>query len=168
MTSKTKWIIGGITGFILVVGVIYGTYLKKNIKLLTDALYNYTLGKYTDVKISFKSIRFTMHLVFDNKGDISAEVLNQNYKVYANGVYVSKAYNDEVLTIKSNGITNFPVKVEISTSDLIKAGLKNASDLLSNPNNIRIDIKGEFDFKAGIVGVKKFPFETNFKVGDLT
>lgn len=167
-TTKTKYILGGIGALLLVGGAIYVSYMSRNIKLLTDALYNYKLGKYKDIKISFKSIRFTMNLVFDNKGDISAKVLNQNYKVYANGVYVSKAYNDEVLKIKSDGVTNFPIKVEIKVEDMIKAGLKNASQLLTNPEDINIEIKGSFDFKAGIVGMNKFPFETSFKIGDLT
>lgn len=168
MTNKTKIIIASASLIVLTGTLMYVSYLKKNLKLLVDALYNYKLGKYENIKISFTNIKFTMNLIFDNKGDISAKVYNQDYKVYANGVYVSKAFNDEVLLIKSNGITKFPINVDISTKDLLKAGLKNTSEILSDPNNIEIVIKGSFDFKSGIFGMSKFPFETKFKVGDMT
>jgi LEA14-like dessication related protein len=163
LTKGQKWgIAGGVT---LVLGVV-GLYLKKQF----DYIYNakWAMGGVKNLKVALDKISFTLFYNVDNKGDLSVIISGQNYDVFVNGKFVSKITNDEDVKIKSNSVSKIPFYVNLDPKDVVKAGIANISDLLNNQKNVKILIKGKLNIKAGIVNMKKYPFELPFTLADVT
>jgi len=163
LTKGQKWaIFAGIAVGLTAIGI----YLKKQF----DKIYNaaWTYGGVKNLKLGFDRISFTLFYNVDNKGDLSVVVSEQDYDVIVNGVFVSKIKNTSNVKIVSKGITKIPFYVNFAPKDLIAAGLKNISDLLNNKKNVKIVIKGHLNIKAGIISLKKYPYELAFTLADIT
>lgn len=163
LTKGQKWgIFAGVAVGITAIGI----YLKKQF----DKIYNaaWTYGGVKNLKLGFDRISFTLFYNVDNKGDLSVIISEQDYDVTVNGVFVSKIKNATNVKIASRGITKIPFYVDFAPKDLLSAGLKNISDLLSNKQNVKILIKGHLNIKAGIISLKKYPFELGFTLADIT
>lgn len=163
LTKGQKWgIAGGVT---LVLGLV-GIYLKKQF----DYIYNakWVMGGVKNLKLALDRISFTLFYNVDNKGDLSVIISEQNYDVFVNGKFVSKITNNEDVKIKSKSISKIPFYVSLDPKDVVKAGIANIADLLGNQKNVKILIKGNLNIKAGVVNLKKYPFELPFTLADVT
>lgn len=163
LTKGQKWgIAGGVT---LVLGAV-GIYLKRQF----DYIYNakWTMGGVRNLKLALDKISFTLFYNVDNKGDLSVIISEQNYDVFVNGKFVSKITNKDNVKIKSNSVSKIPFYVNLDPKDVVRAGLANVVDLMNNQKNVKILIKGSLNIKAGIINLKKYPFELPFTLADVT
>lgn len=163
LTKVQKW---GIFGGIALGVTAIGLYLKKQF----DGIYNakWTIGKVKNLKVALDRVSFTLFYNVENKGDLSVIISEQNYDVFINGTFVSKINSPTDVKISSRGTSQIPFFVSFVPKDLVRAGLSNISDLLNNQANVKILIKGALNIKAGIVSLKKFPFELPFTLADVT
>ena len=163
LTKTQKWWIGSvILGGITLVGI----YLNRQFNKLKSA--EWIFGGAKNIKLGIDRIRFTVLYNVHNEGDISVVMYGQDYDVFVNGTFVAKVKNETDVKIKSNRVSQIPFNVDFSLKDLIKAGLFNFSDILTNKEKVDIVIKGFLNLKIGILTISRQPFELKFNLAEIT
>lgn len=153
MSNKNtgKYLIIG--GLVLALAGI-AVYVKRQIDLAMN--YCYGVAGAIIHKMGISQIKFTLIVNIYNRSDIDITISNQRYKVYANGMLVSKVYSDEATTIKPHKSTPFKVVVDFNPQDLLKAGLKNLEGLFVNQEKLNIELNGFVSVSAGFITVKNY------------
>lgn len=162
LTKLQKW---GIAGALLGLASV-GLYLKVQFSKIYKA--RWFVGGVKNLKIAADKVSFILLYNIDNKSDLSVLVSEQNYDIFINGVFVSKVSNPTDVKIISHGVSSIPLYVNFAPRDIILAGVINLNDLIKDKANIGIKIKGNLSLKAGIINLKKYQFEVEFKLSDLT
>lgn len=161
LTTGQKWGIFGVGAGILLVGV----YVKTQLNKIYGAKWTFAGLKTHDA--TGGKMKATVYFKIDNKSDISVNISEQDYSIYVNDMYVSNVKNPSNIKIKSNSVSIIPFMIEFSYKDIAQAGILNLSDLISNKGNIKIKIKGNLNIKAGIINLKKYPFELEQTLAEM-
>lgn len=161
LTTGQKWGLFGVGTGILLVGV----YVKRQLNKIYDAKWSFAGAKVHDT--TGGRMKATIFFNVDNKGDISVDISGQDYGIYVNNMYVSSVKSPMNIKIKSNAVTKIPFMIDFAYKDIVQAGFMNLSDLISNKGNIKIKIKGNLNIKAGIINLKKYPFELEQTLAEM-
>lgn len=120
---------------------------------ITGAIAYYQYRKAMDWTLSFVSLKvlavskslieFNLYLKYFNPSALKIEIIDQEYMVYLNESFISRASNKASLTLPPNSKTDVGVNVKIDTINLLNTLKTNWVDLLRKPgeNKIRVDIK---------------------------
>lgn len=154
----------GIAGVIVGLSAI-GIYLKSQLSKIYNG--NWKLAGVKNLNVALDKISFTVMFMLENKGDISVVVSEQNYNVFINGVPVSNINNKTNVKIVAKGFSVIPFDISISIRELLSVGLMNLGDFISNKEKIVIKTKGSLSIKAGIVSLKKYPFELEYTLAQI-
>ena len=100
----------------------------------------FTFNGIQRLKVGGGKIAFELYLNFLNLSDIPAKVYYQEYSLFVNGLFISRASNFNPVTVRPNKIAVIPLQINISL-DKLKSLLKTSLiDLLTNPEKIKINI----------------------------
>lgn len=156
----------GLIGFIAISGITaIGIYFKRQFNKIYNA--QWAFGGIRHLNIGLNRIAFTVLFNIDNTSDMSVDVSEQNYDVFINNVFVSTVKNDTNISIKSRGKSQIAFNIEFKPKDLIIAGLTNIYDLIKDKSKVTVSIKGALSISAGIVKLKKYPFELDFLLSEI-
>ncbi len=148
-------------------GVAYGFYsfYLKQLEIL--ALFKYKLKgvKILDIKLTNIELELLVQII--NDSDISIDVSGYDLKAYLNGVFVGTIKN---ATTNQNlkglgGVSNFPLKLNITTKAFIGQGL--ISGLQENFENSTLTIKGTFGLKKGFIKLKDLELNESYKMKEF-
>ena len=158
MTKQGKIIVFSLVA--ILIAVI--TYILTQLGKISKATFKYVgvqINKFTLQKIE---IRVFLSLV--NEGSLSVTISNQQYDVFLNDKFISHIKNPVPFKIKP-GTNIMPLDVFINTSDILKAGWSNLSELLLDKSKVNITLKGGYDLKIGFIRVGKQAMEQKFNLG---
>lgn len=158
MTKQGKIIVFSLIGVLIAVIA----YIIIQLAKISKAPFKYAGFKIN--KISLQRIELTVFLKLVNDGSLSVTVSNQEYDVFLNDKFVSHIKNNVPYKIKP-GTNIMPLDVYINTSDVIKAGWANLSQLLLDKSKVNISLKGGYDLKIGFIRVGKQIMEQTFNLG---
>ena len=158
---KNVLIIGGLTT--ATTALIF--YFRRQYKLLSDACYNITGGVIHN--ISADTVKLTLFFKVKNNSDLTIHIDNVEFSIFVNNLFITKIYRKEKQTILSNSDIIFQINVEFSPKELLKAGLTNIMPLITDKDKLVINIKGVYNIEAGIVKVKKVPFDEKISLKEL-
>lgn len=139
---EKKYIIAGAIGLITITGALVYLQYKK--------IMNYAM-KFKRVKVqtlSQKLVSFDVFLLFTNKSDLKIEIKDQEYKIYINDIYISRASNGVPNIIHPK--TTSEIGVNVAFDPTVVAGLlkTNYLSLLANPGAIKLKV--EIKLKVGL------------------
>lgn len=132
---EKKHIIAVGIGVVTIAGALAYLQYKK--------IMNYAM-KFKRVKVrtlSQKLISFDVFLLFTNKSDLKIHIKDQEYKIYINDVYVSRASNGLTNVIEPK--TTSEIGVNVAFDPTVVAGLlkTNYLSMLANPGAIKLKVE---------------------------
>jgi LEA14-like dessication related protein len=105
--------------------------------------YDWKFKKVKVKTLNQKLVSFDVFLLFTNKSDLRLDIKEQEYKIYINDIYVSRASNGISNIIKAK--TTSEIGVNVAFDPMVVAGLlkTNYLSMLANPSAIilKVDIK---------------------------
>lgn len=116
--------------------------------------------------ISLGKINLTAYFKLVNSGDAHVTISGQDYDVYLNGKYVSHMKYSNPITI-APGENVLPLEVTIGLSDVLKAGLANLNELLTDKSKVNITLTGKFSVKISIFEFKNVKIDETFNLADV-
>ena len=134
-------------------------YLLKQVRLLVNTEFEFSRVKINT--ISFDKISITLFWKVVNKSDIGFVVSNQDFDIYLNGKFLKKVGYTSPVKVNSKSTTYIPTYIVFEPKELANIGIENAV-LFANKENwkkLNLLVKGNFTVKTSIAEVKKFPFE---------
>ncbi len=141
-------------------------YFKKQFTKLADSCYTISGGIIHS--ISLENVNITLLFNIKNTSDLEIQIENIVFNIYVNNMFVTKILKKQKQTLLSNQPLSFQLDCEFSPRDLLKAGLTNLTTLLTNKNNLIINIKGTFDASMSVVKLKNYAFDEKISLADLT
>ena len=144
--NNRKYIIAGLIGVVTILGAMAYLQYKK--------IMNYTLG-YKGIKlrsIGKDLVSFDVFLAYTNKADVDITLIEQEYKIYLNDNYVSRASNGSSNFIKANSTSVIGVNVAFDPKIVFKAINKTYAEVLLDPS--KTIIKAEIKLKVKVFGIK--------------
>jgi len=140
------------------------TYVVWQLIKITKSPLNYKGVKINS--ISLNDIRLTAYFSLVNTGDAHVTISGQDYDVYLNGKYVSHMKYSNPITI-APGENMFPLEVIIGLSDVIRAGLANLKELLTDKSKVNITLTGKFSVKISIFEFKNVKIDETFNLAEV-
>lgn len=140
-------------------------YLYRQYKLLYNSVYK--LIGVTVYEMTARRIKFKLVWRIENTGDLSARIVNQSYRIYINGSFVSSIESKDEILIASNGISFLPLTIQINPSQLIGIGIKNIGTILFNKSGINFGIQGKLDIRAGVVNLKDYTINETISLQEI-
>lgn len=138
------------------------TYILIQLAKISKAPFKYAGVKIN--KVSFQRIEITVFLKLVNEGSLSVTVSDQEYDVFLNDKFISHLKNSVPYKIKP-GTNIMPLDVFINTTDVLKAGWSNLSQLLLDKSKVNISLKGGYDLKIGFIRIGKQVMQQTFNLG---
>lgn len=170
MKTSYKVIIGLLGAGVIGTGLFLWNQYQVLYKAINDAFTKKpAISKLNNLSLS--DIGFTLVYSVNNTGILSAIVTNQKYDVTINGgKSVVTITNNNPVELKGNAISQFPLVINLTTKELLNAGVNNLKSILlpEERKNFVIRIKGNFSYKAGILSGKNYPLDITFTLADLT
>ena len=134
---QKKYLIAGAIGVLSIAGAFAYLQYRK--------LMNYAIKiKNTKVRTLNKNlVSFDVFLLFTNNSDVKFDLKEQEYKVYVNDIYVTRASNGVTNMVKPNSTSEIGVNVAFDPNILFGLLKKGWLEMIANPNEvkIRVDIK---------------------------
>jgi len=142
-------------------------YLLKNLRKLANIGFDIKTIKLNT--LSLKEVSFTIQWIIKNPSDFSFVVKNQVYDVFVNNKFVKKVGAVEDVDVLANGTSLLPTNVFLTTKEIINLGIENVDDLIteSGRKKLILKVKGTFDIKTALFGLKKLPFEFEDSVQNI-
>ena len=159
-SNNRKYIIAGLIGIVTIFGALAYLQFKK--------IMNYTLG-FKGIKvrsIGKDLISIDVFLNYTNKADIDITLVEQEYKVFLNNNYVTRASNGSSNLVKANSTSPIGVNVAFDPKNVLNVLNKSYADLLLDPG--KITLKVEIKLKVKVVGIKvNIPFTLNTTLKEI-
>lgn len=156
---------GLIFGGIAVAGIALFVYLKKQYDLLYNACY--TIAGGVIHSLGLDKVKLTLFFKIVNESDINVEILNMDFNIYVNNMFVTKILKKEPQLLKSNTDTIIKLDVEFNPADLLRAGISSIEPILYDKEKLVITTKGTLSVKSGIIKLNKFPFSVDVTLKEL-
>lgn len=137
MKIEKKHVIAGVLAVVsIALAVAYIQY-----KRLMD--YSFTYNKIKVRSLSAKLFNFDLFLNFLNKSAITFDIVEQEYKAYVNGEFVSTIVNYKPVKILPKATSVLGFNVQFDPNKVLKTLKKNYAQILLDPKsvNIKVDIK---------------------------
>jgi|688.fasta_scaffold43162_5 LEA14-like dessication related protein len=146
MKIKGKYIIAGALGVISIALALGYLQYKK--------LMNYTLG-FKGIKLNKASateLNFDLFLNFVNKSNLKFDVIEQDYSIYINDVFLTKAVNYSTNTVLPSSASVMGVNINFNPAQAYKNLKGGFATMLLSPQmlKLKIDIK----LKVKLYGIK--------------
>ena len=146
MKIKGKYIVAGALGVISIALALGYLQYKK--------LMNYTLG-FKGIKLNKASateLNFDLFLNFANKSNLKFEIIEQDYSIYINDVFVTKAVNYSTNTVLPTSTSVMGVNINFNPAQAYKNLKGGFTAILLSPQmlKLKIDIK----LKVKLYGIK--------------
>lgn len=154
MKIEKKHIIGGAIALVSITGAIAYLQYKK--------LMNYCIGfnKIRANKISSTNADIDVFINFKNQSNLKIEIQSQEYNVYLNDAFLTKASNAKAQVIAPNSMSVIGINVKFNPS---QAGKNILNTLLSGSGiAIRIDMKLKVKFWFFTVNIP-YSYKTTLK-----
>lgn len=148
-------------------GVAFGlyTFYIKQLEILS--LFSYRLKGVKILNLRLTNIELELLIEVINNADISIDVTSYDLKVYLNNVFVgtikNATANQELKGL--GGVSNFPLKINISNSAFIGQGLINS--LQDNLENSDLRIEGTFGLKKAFIKLKDLEIDETYKLREF-
>lgn len=156
----------GAIAIVLILIVAMSIYAYVQVKKLIDAEWKFAGVKLKELNLA--RLVFDLSFDIDNKGGAEVTVSEQQYDVLINGRLVSKVTKPEAVKIGARQTSRMPLTIAIHSDDFKKAlGSNWQSILLWQPEKMLIRITGSFSMTAGIISLKRFPFDTSYTLNEL-
>lgn len=156
-THKKYIIAGGIAVVSIAASAAYLQYKK---------LMNYCIG-FKSVKIKTlteQKVDFDVFMNMRNNSNVKIEIESQEYNVYLNDKFVTKASNAITQTIAPESLSVVGVNVQFNPKEVFSILKLNFRDLLLNRDKIRIKIDVKLKVKLWFFTVNiPYVYETNLK-----
>lgn len=140
-------------------------YFKKQYDLLLNACYTISGGIIHTLGLD--NVRITLFFKIVNESDLTITVSDMNFDIFVNNMFVTKIKKSEKQTLYSKSEAVIKLEFEFNPKDLLRAGLSSIQPILQDQEKLVITTKGYFSAKAGILNLKKVPFEENITLKEL-
>lgn len=160
MSNKGKIIIWFLVAALLAVI----SYLVIQLNKISNAALSYAGMKIKSV--SLNKIEIIAYFKLINTGSASITLRNQEYDVFINGKFVSHMKSPSSFTI-APGENILPLEVTIGLGDVLKAGISNISQILTDKDKINISLKGKRSMKIGPLAFNNVVIDETFNLGSI-
>ena len=106
-------------------------------------------------------------LQITNKSDLSAQIINQHYVVYFNGVVVSTIDTKDIIHLNSNGYTNIPIHILFNPKQAATVAFNNLTNFFNDKSKINFEVKGWLSIKLGTIKLKNYPIDINYTLQEI-
>lgn len=159
MKARTKYIIAGAIGVVSIAGALAYLQAKK--------IMNYTL-KFMGIRmVTFQNgmLKFNIYYDYTNKADIDVTLLEQEYDIYINDVFITTLKNYAPNTLKASQTSEIGIGVELNLKDLSKKIGKNYAQMVALPSQVKILTVMKWKVKVlGFIRIPvKYPYEVTLK-----
>lgn len=159
MAIKKKYIVAGAIGVVTIVGALVYLQVKK---LLENFKWEFKKVKVRTLTPTL--ISFDVFLAFQNASDITFHVVNQQYKVFINGEYITRGSNGLDNVILKRAESQLGVNIAFDPKVVVKQLKINAIDMLTAPEKVKIKVEMIFRVKIGIFGFNvPYTYEVDLK-----
>ena len=158
MKIKGKYIIAGALGVISIALAIGYLQYKK--------LMNYTLS-FKGIKLkkaSATELNFDLFLNFVNKSNLKFDIVEQDYSIYINDVFLTKAVNYSTNTVLPTSASIMGVNINFNPTQAYKNLKGGFASMLLSPQMLKLKI--DMKLKVKLYGIKisiPFVYETTLK-----
>jgi LEA14-like dessication related protein len=156
MKARTKYIIAGAIGVVSIAGALAYLQAKK--------IMNYTLKFMGMRKITLQNgvLSFNIYYDYTNKADIDVTLLEQEYEVYVNDVYITTLKNYAPNVLKASQTSEIGIGVELNLKDLSKKIGSDYAKMVALPSQVRI--LTVMKWKVKVLGFIKMPVKYPYEV----
>lgn len=138
ISKKTGKIIVWSTA-ILTAGIVgYFAYKWVEKQLIKMEDYELNFEKLVVKKFDRKEVIMDIFMKFTNRSNLAVTLTEQEYDIYANGVYLTTVVNKAPNTIQANSTSTVGARISFNPADIIAKGILNPLELFSAPKNLKI------------------------------
>jgi LEA14-like dessication related protein len=149
MTIKKKYVVAGALTLVSITGALAYLQYKK--------IMNYKLKMLgmRDVNITKDKMQFNIIYDYKNEADIDVTLLQQEYDIYINDIFITKMYNFAPNVLKASQSSEIVIHVDLNFSEINKKLGKTYAQMILDPESvvIRTDMK----WKVKLLGFLKIP-----------
>lgn len=124
---------------ILTAGIVgyfsYKWIAKQLIKMEDYELY---FQKLVIKKFTKNEAVMDIFMKFTNRSNLSVTLSEQEYDIYANGVFLTTVVNKAPNTIKANSTSSVGARISFNPAEIIAKGILNPVELLTSPKKLKI------------------------------
>lgn len=117
--------------------------------------------------IGADKVNLTVFMKITNKSDLFMTIEKMDLNVYINNLFVSNFKKADRQRIEAHQSNIVQIDISFNPSDLLKAGVKNISTILTNPDKIVISVKGDLNVEMGLVKLNKFDVSTSMTLKEM-
>lgn len=109
---------------------------------------------------SLKELSFYVYFKMRNDSMLSFILAEQDYDIYIDNNYISKAVNKSDTILLAGQQNTVPFLIDLTVSDLLKAGIKDINSILTKEGRDQMTLKvtGFLTIKLGFITIRKVPF----------
>jgi LEA14-like dessication related protein len=133
-------------------------YFRKQAQLLKKSCFTFAGGVIH--KLGLNDALITIMLRVKNLSDIDVKILNQNYDVLINDIYVTNIKNSQEVLLRAGTASILELNIQFSPMQLVKMGLKNIETLLFNKEKMLITIKSNLSVGSSFIFMNNIEFVT--------
>ncbi|MEM2138567.1 MAG: hypothetical protein QXM96_00220 [Candidatus Woesearchaeota archaeon] len=134
-----------------------GAFLYYQYCKLMDYVLNFSRIKINKITKDF--IDFDLFLFITNKSNIKYSIVEQEYELFLNNVYLTKMVNYSENVIYPNSKSEIGINIKLNFKDFLEKGKMSLSDILTN-KNASLLIKMNLIIKVYFIKFK-LPYEYN-------
>ena len=164
MNKVGKWVLG-----LSIIGVVVGFAYKVMTEAKKLADFCYDFGGYKLTGLSLKEITMDIIVRIKNKSNVNVVLTGYNFKVFVNGVFVSRIINNTSQPISAGSKEPVAFTVMFDPKEALK-GVLTLDNILTasvDKNKIIIKISGYFGVNIGGVRLDNFPLEMQSSLAEI-
>jgi LEA14-like dessication related protein len=134
---------------ILTAGIVgYFTYKWISKQLVKMEDYDLDFQKLIVRKFTKNQIMMDVYMKFTNRSNLAVTITDQEYDVYANGIFLTTVVNKSPNTIQANSSSSVGARIDFNPAEIIAKGILNPLELLKLPKNLKIKTVMRYKIKV--------------------
>lgn len=134
---------------ILTAGIVgYFTYKWIAKQLIKMEDYELDFQKLVVKKFTKDEIVMDVFMKFTNRSNLAVTLTEQEYDIYANGVYLTTVVNKAPNTIQANSTSSVGARISFNPAEIIAKGILNPIELFTSPKKLKIKTVMKYKIKV--------------------
>jgi LEA14-like dessication related protein len=129
-----------------VAGYFAYKWIEKQLIKMED--YELDFQKLVVRKFDKNQIIMDVFMKFTNRSNLAVTLTEQEYDIYANGIYLTTVVNKAPNTIQANSTSSVGARIDFNPAEIIAKGILNPLELLKSPKNLKIKTVMKYKVKV--------------------
>jgi len=135
-----------------IVGYFAYKWISKQLIKMED--YELDFEKMVFKKFDRNEIVLDVFMKFTNRSNLTVTLTEQEYDIYANGVFLTTVINKAPNTIQANSTSTLGARVSFNPAEIIAKGILNPIELFTNPKKLNIKTVMKLKIRVLTFGVR--------------